>query len=321
MRAFLCLLTVSVSWLGAGCGRPTCATNDDCVDGQVCIDDGQKERVCAKSCAADLRCAGGEACILRDDGSQEGACLAVTGHAGVGGECKDDRDCASGACFGPTGSGGICAATCDSTIPCSDDSLRCVLDGLHHVCAAPTDDVATGDDCLEPSDCLSGTCVIPPESDQPICADNCDTDDDCHGDDVACLRLVEGARACLAQLHDGTECDAKGECFGGFCIKDVDDVKKCASACDDGGACNEGFSCETDLDDNDVCMPVLDTRADGEDCAQARECASGHCAHFATPDEELGTLCASPCDDAGQCGAPLVCWQDPGGTDVCGPSP
>ena len=66
---------------------------------------------------------------------------------------------------------------------------------------------------------------------------------------------------------------------------------------------------------------MLDSRPAGEPCTSARECESGHCAHFATDTEELGTLCADPCAEDGTCGGGLVCWQDGAGTDVCGPSP
>ncbi len=306
-----------------GCTKPTCVVNSECGDGLVCVDDGSSEgtRTCRRACAADLGCPGGQACLPRDDGLLEGACLDVTGKKQVGDTCAGDLECGTGACSAPTADA-VCVDVCDRDVPCADASTRCVLDGLRHICAAPTGDLATGESCVESSDCTSGTCVLPPESDQPVCVDDCAADADCTGDGIACLRLVGGARACLPQLGDGVACQAASECHGGFCVEDVDGQKKCASACVDGG-CADGFSCETDLDQNAVCVPVLDTRADGAACTQARECASGHCAHFVTDTDDLGTLCASPCNTDGTCDAPLACWQDPdpNGTDVCGPSP
>jgi hypothetical protein len=290
----------------------SCASTEECEDALFCVDN-----ACARGCAADLPCAAGQACVARDDGSFEGACLALTDDVPDGAACADDRECASGACLG------ACLAVCQVGGACPSADERCTLQGLRHVCALPLDDRAAGEACSSSLECASGTCVIAPGDDvaQAACADACSNDIGC-GQGEVCVRLTGGGRACLTPLADGAVCQANGACAGGHCVLDIDDTKKCASECPPPG-CAAGFVCQeqADVDGNDLCLPLLDTRASGADCTSERQCASGHCAHFAAGADDFGTLCADPCDAAGQCEAPLVCWADPEGTDVCGPAP
>jgi len=77
---------------------------------------------------------------------------------------------------------------------------------LRHVCVVPTHDFAAGADCASPTDCTSGTCVLPPGSDKSICADNCAPDVACTGAGLVCVRLslsifVVAAAGALAVLR------------------------------------------------------------------------------------------------------------------------
>ncbi|OGQ23579.1 MAG: hypothetical protein A2138_10345 [Deltaproteobacteria bacterium RBG_16_71_12] len=308
-------------------GCPTqqsCQTDADCVDGLVCArDDEENVSVCSRPCAADLPCEAGLACIERGDGSFEGACLVVNGEVEVGDPCSGDRECRSGACEG--GANPVCVEQCTDDQTCEDAANRCILDSVRRVCVPPTGDLPAGEACVDPRECASGTCVDPPDPIEgdpapPVCADNCSEATDCPRGGDACVRLQGGARACLAPLADGLTCQASSACAGGFCLEDVDGSLKCASACV-ADLCADGFACVDDTEGHRVCMPQLDTRAAGEPCTTARECASGHCAHFATETEELGTLCADPCGENDTCSGGLVCWTDDNGTDVCGPAP
>ena len=305
------------------CPTVDCAENADCPDGSFCTDDGDGP-TCARGCAADLPCAQGQACIARDDGSFEGACLATGSDNAIGTPCTDDRDCASGTCLGEEGSR-ICVAGCQvGGGACPDPDERCTLDGLRYVCVAPLDARAADEPCASSRECSSGTCIVPPDADddQASCQEACADDLPCGAAAEVCVRLDAGGRACLTPLNDGAACQASSACQGGFCVLDIDQQTKCASACAS-GACAAGFGCQSVADEqgNDLCLPVLDTRQSSEPCTSARECVSGHCARFATADADLGTLCADPCSADGECAAPLVCWADPTGTDVCGPQP
>jgi hypothetical protein len=313
----------------SSCTPPSCDVGvaGECGEGEVCVEGAEGLGECTRACAADLRCPQGQACIARDDGSFEGACLAITGSFGRGEQCTGDRDCLSGACLGEDGTR-VCVDVCSLDAPCSDAADLCTLEGLRRVCAPPLDDRAAGELCASPSECVSGTCVVPPGQDlaDAICVDNCSPDLACTVEGEVCVRLTGGARACLTPLADGVPCQASSACAGGFCILDLDDQLKCASACDD-GACAEGFACDVDNEGNQVCMPVFaDPRPSGETCESPRECLSGHCARFNAPEFDgrpaidFGTLCADPCVDE-ECSGDLVCWGDPEGTDVCGPDP
>lgn len=311
----------------AGCPtRPTCETNDDCPAGRFCVpDEAEGVSMCGEPCAADLGCPAGQACIARDDGTLEGACLVLLDDVAVGDPCTSDRDCQSGACEGEGAS--VCVEQCTQDLSCEDAAQRCVLDGVRRVCVPPTDDLPAGEPCADPRECTSGTCVDPPdpiqgEATEPVCADTCREASDCPREGDACVRLLGGARACLEPLEDGMACQAEGACEGGFCLEDIDGSHKCASACVD-DECEDGFLCVDDTEGHRVCMPKLDDRPAGEPCTSSRQCDSGHCAHFGTATEELGTLCADPCADDGTCSGDLVCWQDDqaGGVDLCGPAP
>lgn len=312
-------------FVAAGCpSRQLCSSNADCTGGRVCApDDAEGVSVCGPPCAADLACPAGQACVQRDDGTFEGACLEVLDDVAVGEACTGDRDCQSGACEGAANP--VCVEQCTDDLSCNDASERCILGGVRRVCVPPTGDLAAGAQCVDARECASGTCVDPPdpaegEQAPPLCADNCTVANDCPRQGDACVRLLGGARACLEPLVDGLPCQASSACAGGYCLEDVDGGLKCASACVE-DQCQDGFACVDDTEGHRVCMPQLDERAAGEPCTTARECASGHCAHFATTTEELGTLCADPCAEDGSCASGLACWEDEGGTDVCGPTP
>jgi hypothetical protein len=318
----------------SSCIKPSCKATSDCPQGQACIDDGTAGRQCVDACAADQQCPAGEACVPRNDGSFEGACLAVTGTSKVGAACTDDRECATGACD-HVASGTVCVDECNinagAACPGND---RCTLSGLRHVCVPSSGNLDDGAQCQSSSQCTSGTCVVPPDASQSICAASCSAQHPCSASGVVCARLVGGADACLAPLGDGAHCADQSECSGGFCIRDFDNVEKCASKCSN-GQCATGFSCETKVDSNGdgkidasdtaVCMPLLSQNADGQTCAHDRDCASLHCAHFATATKDFGDLCASECASDGTCASPDVCWQkdpnDPSSVNVCGPQP
>ncbi|MCC7109150.1 MAG: hypothetical protein IT382_07675 [Deltaproteobacteria bacterium] len=320
------LLALGVAAQAACPNRQTCETHEDCPEGRFCVtDENEGLAQCGAPCAADLGCPAGQACMLRDDGSLEGACLVLLDDLAVGEDCSSDRDCASGACEGATAP--ICVDQGTDDLSCEDAALRCILDGVRRVCVPPTDELEAGAPCTDPRQCLAGTCIDPPDAADgeprpPVCADNCSEAADCPREGDACVRLVGGARACLEPLADGMSCQASSACAGGFCLEDIDGSHRCASACVD-EACAEGFVCVSDTESNRVCMPQLETRSAGEACDSSRQCASGYCAHFKAGEEELGTLCADPCSDSGTCEGGLVCWVDDseGGTDLCGPVP
>ena len=68
-------------------------------------------------------------------------------------------------------------------------------------------------------------------------------------------------------------------------------------------------------------MPLTDHRAAGATCDNARECTSGHCVHFKSGNDDLGTLCAAACPNDGSCDTDQICWDVSDTLHVCGPTP
>ncbi len=303
----LVLFALSACTCGGETPEDECATDADCtVAGETCV---AGSCTGAAGCSVDAPCGDGTACVADDAGSA--SCEPITGDTAINDACTTDVQCSTGAC-----SGDVCVALCSLDTGCVT-GLRCVLDGFRRVCVPPLRDGVDGDVCDDPRQCLSGTCVRPPDAGTAVCTASCDDAHAC-ADDGLCLELDDGARACLAPLADGVPCNGADVCAGGLCIEDRDGIAICASACVD-DACAAGFACIDDADDNRICMPLLDDRADGEACTDLRECVSQICADFGAP---FGRLCASECPDPaaerGGCDVGEACYPGPG-VNLCGP--
>ena len=64
-------------------------------------------------------------------------------------------------------------------------------------------------------------------------------------------------------------------------------------------------------------MPNTDSKATGESCANARECADPFCINFGG---DLGVQCAPACEQNVLCEEPLMCWEVDDQPNVCGPT-
>lgn len=302
-------------------GAARCDEESPCAEG-FCVDDpDQAQQVCAFACGADVRCPEGTACVETDDGP---SCLAVLGSIPTGEPCAADRECVSGACAADEDGDRFCVDLCAADGSC-DDGRTCYYDGLRRVCLVPVPNAGPlGAGCTYPQECESALCIdLPGDDVGTICADPCADAAPC-AEGLVCAPTVFEGRVCLAALPDGDACFDDVMCRGEKCIRDdaAGGAYVCASPCPVDG-CASGFVCVEDDEDDLVCMPNLDDRVPGEACTQARECATGICAHF-DPDgpdgpEDLGALCAYPCED-GACPSPDVCWDD-GAGGVCGPTP
>jgi hypothetical protein len=289
-----------------------CDSDDACDDGETCTEvDG--EPTCVAPCDLANPCPADTVCTEQDGAA---VCVPTTGELIIGEPCNSDLDCASGACaIEPAGP--VCVMDCTAGEICLTGT-RCMQSGPRLLCLSPLDDRADGEACETPRDCLSSFCVKVPHLVSSVCAASCDTT--C-GPGLACVPIEAGATVCVDAAADGETCTTAAVCAGGTCITDVDETSYCTSPCVDGDCATEGWACMPTVSDVDVCMPPLDDKVAGEACASARECASGHCGSFATDTEDLGDLCADPCDAEGLCAVDLVCWSTTVGPDLCGPIP
>lgn len=121
--------------VGVNCGDkkpkdPTCAKDEDCKDGAVCVD-----KACV-ACRDDAQCAAGEACV-------DNACVAKP-ECESDAQCSDGKVCQAGSCKACTadsecGPGGTCdAGACKRATKCSVD-----------------------EDCADDEDCVDGYCQRP----------------------------------------------------------------------------------------------------------------------------------------------------------------
>lgn len=320
--SLLVVVTVTLAQCTCGAQPPPdeCATEDDCDGERVCVEEHDGRKACAAACGAENPCPAGSACL--DQGGTFG-CHAIVGDLALGEACEEDTECLSGACVGDDNAGYFCAQPCTADDECASDE-RCYLADHRKVCLKPLEDRAAGEYCDTPRQCASARCVQLTNEDDAICLDGCTMDEGCTGP-RNCVELTSGGHVCVDHVPDGTPCTTPLVCEHGRCIADTDGAAVCTGPCDDDGKCAAGWACVEDSEGAPVCMPVLEERPAGETCSSARECASGHCARFATETEDYGTLCADPCVEDGEeqtcTDTSLVCWEVPSGTDLCGPFP
>lgn len=299
-----------------------CQESTDCDGGALCVVETDGHRACAAVCGADNPCPEGSACV-EDDGVF--ACYEIVGDLALGEACAKDTECLSGACVGDETAGMFCAQPCVVDDECPTEQ-RCYVADQRKVCLEPLDDREAGEACTTPRECASARCVQLLEGDDAICLDGCAPDEGCTGP-RNCVELETGAHVCVDYVPDGTACTTPIICQRGRCVADEGGDGVCTGPCGEDESCADGWACVEDDEGAPICMPLTDQKAAGEDCASARECASGHCARFATETEDFGTLCADPCIPGANEGEQtcadeeLVCWEVPEGPDLCGPFP
>jgi hypothetical protein len=248
-----------------GDAGPECATDEDCLTGEV-----------ADPCGAPT-------CVL-----PEGRCVIVAAADGTacddGDACSQLDQCVTGACRGV-------ALACDDANPCTDDSCDptsgCVF------AAVDGGDCDDANPCTPTSACEAGTCVG--ESNECVCA----TDDDCalfdDGDrcngvlvcaDESCAVAPGTVISCDTSLDtvcEKTACDpAVGACFK---------IEEPA-----GTACDDGDACSTD----DVCVNGACKGLAPVDCDDDNPCTTDFCEEGQGCRYVYNSL---PCDDGDRCTA------------------
>ncbi len=221
----------------------------------------------------------------------------------TGCKCATDKDCpALGACLGST-TGLICAAPCQSGVPCAQGSTCVPLPG------AATDG----------------------SQDKTVCAPKCSSPapgpESCNGLDDDCNGLTDdGNNLC----DDNNFCTADA-CKGGLCSPDPED-----KPCDDGSACTSGDACVAGL-----CAGATVTCDDGNSCTDDSCDPAGGCTHKSSSGAcDDGSVCtngdqckaaacvsaAISCDDGNactvdSCDAKLGCTHTPVADPDCGIDP
>ncbi len=171
---------------------PSCDGNEDCPEGQYCVN-----RQCL-SCGDNSHCAVGQTCI-------DGTCFDVESDCQSDADCKDGEICRNGLC-----------TRCQTDTDCGPGG-SCV-DGA---CQRPTE-CRVDEDCLDDEDCIDGRCQRPWLNEPPsgvdctlatvyFAFDQAVIREDARAtlvDNAACIRKVSADRGVIIFGHtdvEGTE--------------------------------------------------------------------------------------------------------------------
>lgn len=280
---------------------------------------------CSTAAGAAGRCRSGGCCTGCWDGTrcQVGTTAAACGVVGAAcASCADGDACTSDVC-----SAGACSnPAAPSGTPC-DDSLFCTATDR---CDGAGTCVGTGTACDDGVSCTVDTCDEAADACTFTPAVGCTIGGECVGDGVAhpsypclvcdpardmtdwssrALGTPCGADRCAAgRFYPASTCNDAGACVPSastLCASGECDAAgiACVATCAETG-CPSGEWCAAD----GSCMPE---RSDGEDCAGAVECASGHCVDGVCCDGACDGTCER-CDLATTMGA---CTPAPAGMD------
>ncbi|AKF06837.1 matrixin family metalloprotease [Sandaracinus amylolyticus] len=211
-------------------------------------------------------CPSGQVC-------EGGTCVTMTGDGDVCSPCSSQADCTNGACLQyPGGAGAFCGRACTSSAQCGSDTCvnvggsgQCVrLSGGQPSCTSTSTGCTSDSQCSSTQRCNTTTrmCEPRPTTGGPIGAD------------------------CSA----GTDCQS-GLCFAGRCSQSCDWLNP--ASCPGGWYCS-GEATGSCGGGGGVCVQgTAGTRAIGESCSAATECASLYCA---------SGRCSTPCTPGGASG-------------------
>lgn len=296
----------------------SCTAASECRSGQ-CPAVPNEPRVCRAPCTANGACGADLACVTVDGSA---VCLPLLETRMAGESCEGPRQCSSGVCapLGAGQTGATCAGPCAADGTCQGAGmLRCAVDarvGGNPACMTTLGSLDDGQSCTNGRQCTGGRCV--PWGGALMCATGCQV---CAGT-ALCVDNATYGQACLEPLSAGAPCGGNGECASASCYA-ADGGALCVDGCGVDMACPASQACLTlQPSAQQRCVPLAETRADGQGCTRPDQCQSGRCARFAAGTFDGGTLCAAPCQ-LGMCNPPQVCWgamPDAGMRGLCGPA-
>jgi hypothetical protein len=227
-------------------------------------------------------------CAKGGDGEDETPYWASGGESGdAGGSgCETPEDCPGSdtTCRYRTCEKGVCdVENAPRLTACTeDDGAFCDGRGRCVECESAAD-------CPPDNSCERNRCVVPQCTNGTV--DGTESDIDCGGDECpAC----ENGKAC----NDADDCESR------FC--DDSPEKGTCAACKKDEDCGNGGYCDTD--GGNVCA---DLKSNGDKCARADECSSGHCADTHC----CNTACDGVCESCAVGSKEGACTSQIEGTD------
>ena len=321
-----------------GVGEP-CESSFEC-QSQLCVYQGNGG-FCRQACTNDADCPAGEYCAGLQ-GTNGGACFEGGGNnnngnlKGIGEDCANGTECASGVCAGGAGTGYICVELCETDADCPDGYTCYPLQGGGGACfpsqGAGNGTKEIGEECSSNEECASGICLS--LGGPYFCTENCAAHTDCPCG-MKCTatnggNYCEGGAPKVSCIPDGEDCASDSECSSGICLFGV-----CQIACSifTGDAlCPDGQGCgRLTVDKPDGFCMKAGLKGTGEYCAADLECYGLFCHEgacevpcnpFAPNSCETGLVCDPALGDIGICSEPTVNDPgDPGNPDNPDPTP
>ena len=281
-------------------GEP-CTTNTQCQNGLTCTDGVCCQEACNGTCE---RCEGGTGtCVAVAQGQQDNQCSGARQCNGQRGDCRSrlrqpctsdaaNAECTTGNCEPVVGntSSICCAQDCTGARPfCKSDGSSCVQCETNADCGNgcnitsgqcnPLLDI--GKDCGSSAQCGSGAlCLLDQNGRTRCCERNCAANGQvCNGSGRCVVPTVGAGQPCAV----GTvNCSSPLQCINSSCqLPTVGQGQACGAA----AVCNGslGLQCSNGTCNCSSTQRFAQGRcrlADGQDCSQAADCASGECTEW-----------------------------------------
>ena len=288
-----------------------CASDDDCPEGEVCVDAGGPDgllQVCVGGCRDDADCPADHACVPTPCPGPPCADQCVP----VNHRCETDDDCGPGRVCEPSGPGDpdgmICVEGCHDDDDCGPlavcNRVVCVTTPCPGICERdPDGECKADDDCPDGEVCEFLPVLAP--FDVAVCVPGCRSDADCERGQ-SCHEVVCVTAPCPPQCvdvppgacRDDSDCPKGQVCVADLAVGPTSDFGTCV----DIGECGE---CVGD----DECGPGLRCNS-SEVCLQSCDCPECDvCAGSCVPDIGKCGECTSDeqCDFGLGCNASEVC--------------
>ena len=252
---------------------------DSCDHGGQCVSSFCNNDLCSE-CEADADCPGGGTCV--DDTGGVGYYVCT---GGLGDDCANGSECASGFC-----NNDVCSE-CEGDNDC-DVQQGCVFDpvGGYAICAGTGD---LGNSCDSGDQCVSGFC------NGNVCS-GCEGDADC-GVGGTCVDDTGGVGYFVCQFGLGENCTDNADCVSGYCFNSPGPGSWVCSECALDADCDVQQECSYSAADGyAVCVGAGNL---GDSCDSVDQCASGFC---------TGDVCSECAVDA-DCSGDGTCLDDTGG--------
>jgi hypothetical protein len=278
-----------------------CSTGTQCAAGLFCTDGVCCQEACNGACERCEPSTG--ACVAVARGQQDAQCSGSQQCTGTRGDCRAqlrqecsgdtaDAECVSGNCEPVVGNAGAicCALDCSGALPfCKNDGSACVQCETNADCGNGCNTTTgqcnalldIGRNCGSSAQCANGgACLLDQGGQTRCCERNCAANGQvCNASGRCVLPTVGAGQQCVT---GSVNCSGNLQCINNTCqLPTVGQGQACGAA----AVCNGslGLQCLSGVCNCANTQRFAQGRcrlADGQDCTQATDCASGLCTEW-----------------------------------------